>query len=116
MDALNAYHWPGNVRELKSAFEYAFVTCKEKMIKPEHLPPSVFYDSKKEKAKSKSFVKAGESLDEIKKNRLLAALDQADGNRKETARILGISRTSVWNQIKRYNIVLPASDKKKEKQ
>jgi len=31
-------------------------------------------------------------------------LQQSGGNQSETARILGISRTSVWNQMKRFNI------------
>jgi two-component system response regulator HydG len=43
-------------------------------------------------------------LDEIKKQRLVDALQQSGGNQSEAARILGISRTSVWSQIKRYGI------------
>jgi transcriptional regulator of acetoin/glycerol metabolism len=36
--------------------------------------------------------------------RLVTALREAGGNQSEAARLLGISRTSVWNQMKRYNI------------
>ena len=44
------------------------------------------------------------SLDDAKLRLLQNALDKAGGNRSEAARILGISRTSVWKQIKRYNL------------
>jgi len=43
-------------------------------------------------------------MDEIKKRRLIDALNQSGGNQSEAARILGISRTSVWSQIKKYSI------------
>lgn len=112
LNALASHHWPGNVRELKSAFEYAFVTCKEKMIRLEHLPPSISKNNKK-KGTTSPCAKEIDSLDAIKKKRLLAALEKTQGNRTETARILGISRTSVWNQIKKYKILPPVSIKNK---
>jgi transcriptional regulator of acetoin/glycerol metabolism len=43
-------------------------------------------------------------MDTVKKRRLEDALRRTGGNRSAAARILGISRTSVWNQIKRYGI------------
>jgi transcriptional regulator of acetoin/glycerol metabolism len=46
------------------------------------------------------------SLDEIKKERLVRALREAGGNQSEAARMLGISRTSVWSQMKRYGVEL----------
>ncbi len=101
LDLLMQYAWPGNARELKSAFEYAFVSCQEKMIAPHHFPAKIFQhtDSPEQPA--------GESvlgLDEIKKRRLIDALQCSKGNQTKTARILGISRTSVWKQMKRYQI------------
>ncbi len=101
MNALVQYPWPGNVRELKSAFEYAFVTCMERSIQPEHLPPDV------QIVKSKKIVlPTGEmSLNERKKQALLQALEQSNGNKSEAARILGISRVTVWNQMHRYGLM-----------
>jgi NifU-like protein involved in Fe-S cluster formation len=52
------------------------------------------------KTSESSFV----GLNEIKKQRLIDALQQSGGNQSEAARILGISGTSVWNQMKRFNI------------
>jgi len=99
MEVLLRYHWPGNVRELKSAFEYAFVTCDASMINPEHLPPNIIY--------KKGFLVTGEKFneqDENKKKELVAALERAKGNQSKAAQLLGVSRVTVWNRMKKYNI------------
>ena len=100
MGALLNYSWPGNVRELKSAFEYAFVTCPEKLIQPYHLPPAIF----KGKKPSPAAKKTHDNQDEIKKKQLVEALERTGGNQSKAARILGVSRVTVWNRIKRFNI------------
>ena len=100
MERLMQYHWPGNIRELKSAFEFAFVSCREGMIAPEHLPQSIFGDQEKP-ANDPDLPK---DLNAIKKQRLIRALESSRGNRSEAARRLGISRTSVWNQMKKFGL------------
>ena len=100
LDLMIRYPWPGNVRELKSTLEYAFVACQGPMIGPEHLPPNMLNMEKPYETGDSSCV----GLDEIKKRRLKNALRQSDGNQSEAARILGISRTSVWSQMKKYGI------------
>ncbi|MCG6892211.1 MAG: sigma 54-interacting transcriptional regulator [Desulfobacteraceae bacterium] len=103
LERLTSYSWPGNVRELKSAFEYAFVACSGKSIGPEHLPPAVLRQAPPPAASPKGDI-VSEDMDTVKKRRLEDALRRTGGNRSAAARILGISRTSVWNQIKRYGI------------
>ncbi|MBW2642646.1 MAG: sigma 54-interacting transcriptional regulator [Deltaproteobacteria bacterium] len=100
LDLMIHYPWPGNVRELKSTLEYAFVACQGSMIGPEHLPPNIL---NMENTHETSEPSSGD-LNEIKKRRLIDALQQSGGNQSEAARILGISRTSVWNQIRKYGI------------
>ncbi|MBW1992955.1 MAG: sigma 54-interacting transcriptional regulator [Deltaproteobacteria bacterium] len=102
MRVLMNYSWPGNVRELKSAFEYAFVTCQESLIMPEHLPANIVREEKT----SNPAAAASLSREEIKKQRLLKALEQAGGNQTEAAAILGVSRVTVWNQMKRFGVNL----------
>ena len=51
-------------------------------------------------------------LDELKKQRLIQALREASGNQSEAAKLLGISRTSVWNQMKRFNLGAKPGEKK----
>ncbi|MGD9504278.1 MAG: sigma-54 interaction domain-containing protein [Syntrophobacteraceae bacterium] len=100
MEALMHYNWPGNVRELKSAFEYAVVTCRESMIEPHHLPPAVLQKSKKNVlTEARRLTK-----DEIRKRQLIDALAQAKGNQSLAADILGVSRVTVWNRMKRFGV------------
>jgi two-component system response regulator HydG len=101
MDALTSYNWPGNIRELKSAFEFAFVSCSGGMIDVDHLPPRIVATPVASRAAKTVSMK---SLDDVKHRRLTDALAQAGGNKSEAARLLGISRTSVWKQMKKYGI------------
>jgi PAS domain S-box-containing protein len=99
IELLSSYAWPGNVRELRSAFEYAFVSCPGATIEPHHFPHSVTDPG----ARVCSEVPP-EKIEDIKRQRLMAALRQSRGNQSETAKLLGISRTSVWSQMKRFAI------------
>jgi two-component system, NtrC family, response regulator HydG len=100
MRVLMHYAWPGNVRELKSAFEYAFVTCQESMIQPYHLPPII---TNGQRTLNISKPPSSDRL-EMKRQQLLKALDQTGWNQSEAANILGVSRVTVWNRMKRFGI------------
>lgn len=102
MKKLVDYHWPGNVRELKSAFEYAFVSCQDSIIQPHHLPPNILWGQKGHVSPTSVPV----NRDKIKKRQLLDALEKAGGNQSEAAQILGVSRVTVWNRMKKFNINL----------
>jgi two-component system response regulator HydG len=94
------YPWPGNVRELRSAFEYALVCCGESLIRMYHLPPR-FHKAKEVGSASNN---GSTSREERKRLELIKALELAGGNRSEAARILGVSRVTVWNRLKRFGI------------
>jgi transcriptional regulator with PAS, ATPase and Fis domain len=100
LKALMDYSWPGNVRELKSAFEFAFVSCQGTMIEPAHLPIAPGEKACRPVSRSANI----EDLNDIKKLRLIEALRASGGNQSEAARRLGISRTSVWSQMKRFEL------------
>jgi len=102
MNKLVDYHWPGNVRELKSAFEYAFVSCQDSIIQPHHLPPKILWGQKAQEGTTPIPV----NRDEVKKRQLLDALEKAGGNQSEAARLLGVSRVTVWNRMKKFKINL----------
>jgi PAS domain S-box-containing protein len=100
MEVLTRYDWPGNVRELKSAFEYAFVACHDTLIHPHHLPQSVYGGRAPLAApKRRSF-----NLREIEKQELIEALEKADGNQSRAADLLGVSRVTVYNRMKRHGV------------
>jgi two-component system response regulator HydG len=100
MQLLVRHPWPGNVRELKSAFEYAFVTCSHSHIEPQHLPPDLAMP-----VAVASVMTTPLSTDERKKRQLQEALAQAGGNQSLAAKILGVSRVTVWNRMHRYGLL-----------
>jgi two-component system response regulator HydG len=100
MDALINYHWPGNVRELKSALEYAFVACHNALIQPHHLPQSI-YGGRRPLAPVK---RRALDLRAIEKQELIEALEKTGGNQSQAAQLLGITRVTVYNRMKRYGI------------
>ncbi|KPJ77787.1 MAG: Fis family transcriptional regulator [Deltaproteobacteria bacterium SG8_13] len=103
LEKLTAYSWPGNVRELRNAVEYAFVLCPSGGIGVHHLPPKIAGTSVEcvEPARPKQG-------DDRQRLALLEALRKAGGNQSEAARILGVSRVTVWKRIKKYGIRLTA--------
>jgi transcriptional regulator with PAS, ATPase and Fis domain len=100
MEFLIAYPWPGNGRELRSAFEYSFVTCQEAFIQPHHLPP-VIAAWKRPGSSHPTAVLDKKSL---KRQELIHALERSGGNQSEAARLLGVSRVTVWNRIRQFGV------------
>jgi two-component system, NtrC family, response regulator HydG len=97
-DALNLlqnYSWPGNVRELINALEYALMQAPKGLIQATHLPPSL---------SGTLFVADDASHTCDERQRLILALRKAGGNRSEAARLLGVSRVTVWKRMQRYGI------------
>jgi transcriptional regulator with PAS, ATPase and Fis domain len=103
MDHLMHYHWPGNVRELINVLEYAFVVCKEKWIRSEHLPAYLIHERPRKYQGEKQKGEASRGPGELEK--ILLALEQAQGKKAEAARRLGLSRVTLWKKMKKYNLV-----------
>ena len=102
MERLTHYSWPGNVRELKSALEYAFVLCEQGVITPAQLPPHIADNPcESEKLTSPWLHKNTEE-----KEALIKALQQCGRNQSRSAKVLGISRGTVWNRMRKYGIDL----------
>jgi transcriptional regulator of acetoin/glycerol metabolism len=102
MEKMVRYKWPGNVRELRNAIEYAFVLCPSGGIGVGHLPPKVV-DSAPECPAAGSL---HHGADGDEKAALIKALRQTSGNQSETARLLGVSRITIWKRIKKHGIDL----------
>ncbi len=101
MNLFMNYHWPGNVRELKSSLEYAFVIAEEGLIELEQLPAHIGVASS-DVCRPQSLPEDGSE----EKKDLLEALRAARGNQSQAARILGISRVTVWNRMRKHGIDL----------
>ena len=102
LQLMQDYPWPGNIRELRSAMEFAFVSCHEPLIRASHLQPAL--DRRSQEPQEGPASQPEESLEERTKKELIQALRQSRGNQTQAARILGISRVTVWNRMKRFGI------------
>ncbi|MEW9124083.1 MAG: sigma 54-interacting transcriptional regulator [Thermotaleaceae bacterium] len=110
---LSFYNWPGNVRELKNFVERLMVVSKKIYIKLEDINDKFIPenntkgDSMIEQVElSKNNIKSGNynSLNNIEKDIILKALEENRGMINSTAKALGISRTTLWRRIKKYNL------------
>lgn len=92
--ALESYHWPGNVRELRSILLRAATLSAGRAITPDLLEiPPAGRDSSMPEA-------AMEASREVRRRRILEALERSGGNRTVAARILGVSYRTLLNHIR----------------
>jgi len=100
MEALMHHSWPGNVRELINVIEYAWVLCPEGMIQPGHLPAPLGLGGGRH-FRSPGALPAGRQQE---RQRLVEALAASRGKKTEAARLLGISRVTLWKRLKAHNL------------
>jgi two-component system response regulator AtoC len=108
LDLLVAYSWPGNVRELKNVMERAMILAKGDLIVPEDLPLELRKDIRgvgiavsDEKWMGKDGLL---SLADVERNYILKVLHEKEGNKSKTARILGVSRSTLREKLNRYRV------------
>lgn len=94
--ALLAYDWPGNVRELRSLIERAVVMTTGRQIEVETLGLAA--------AGPTGAQKSGQlpSLAEIEREAILARIEHFGGNMTESARSLGLSRSSFYRRLDKH--------------
>ncbi|MBI5497850.1 MAG: sigma 54-interacting transcriptional regulator [Deltaproteobacteria bacterium] len=96
MARMTAYAWPGNVRELEHAIEYGFVVARGALIDDDCLPAHVTAPAAAPPARPTPATMNREDL--------RRALEQAGGNRARAARMLGVSRVTLWKRLKKAGI------------
>ncbi len=112
MELLMKYPWPGNVRELENALQRAIVLCEGNIITNKDLPFYIQFLDTETKLDigsadfSKSLIETVKDItDEVEKQIILKALKKTNWNRSETASLLKISRKSLFNKMKRCNLI-----------
>jgi two-component system, NtrC family, response regulator HydG len=90
----NKYHWPGNLRELQNVIKRATLLSKGDFIEKNVLPLELFQNKE-----NSNF-----SLSESEKETILVALDKVKNNKSEAAILLQISRKTLYNKLKLYDI------------
>lgn len=95
-NCLLAYDWPGNVREMENAIERAVVLGNTEVIMPDDLPESLLAATTPEQ----NLAGYHEAVNEMKKQLILRAIEQANGNYTEAAKNLGIHSTNLHRLIR----------------
>jgi Nif-specific regulatory protein len=98
---LSRYDWPGNVRELENAIERAVVLGSTELILPEDLPESILEESG---AAGEPVGALADGLREAKKTLIERAIEQANGNYSEAARMLGVHPNHLFRLIRTLNL------------
>jgi DNA-binding NtrC family response regulator len=105
---LTSYRWPGNVRELRHVLARALHAATD-AITPEHVellpPPPAPLPSQRTPAESSAPPTSASSGDE--RGRIIDALTRANGNQKEAARLLGMTRRMLMYRLDAYKIPRP---------
>jgi two-component system response regulator HydG len=112
---LLAYPWPGNVRELENAIEQALVFAEGAVLSAAALPEQVRgrrATGSGDSDGSRLTVPGGlsgaislpEILDDLEKQLILKAYEQAKGVKTETARLLGIKPSALYYKLEKYGI------------
>jgi len=96
IEKLNRYHWPGNIRELQHTIEKAVIISDSKQIMPEDLWIEQTTDIMKSAHDS--------TIENMEKILIKAALNSGKGNMSDVANQLGITRQTLYNKIKKYNL------------
>lgn len=101
MDILNRYPWPGNVRELENSIERGVILMRGEYLDVNGLPLAVQkWAGKNVSAESERPA----TLKEAEQVLILKTLEETGGNRSEAARRLQITRKTLLNKLKSYNI------------
>jgi len=102
LNLLRAYPWPGNVRELENVVYEAMVLCETDRLEETNLPPRIAAGSGSDEG---SFKRAAQRAAGGAERELIEkALREANGNRTVAAKMLGISRKTLFNKMRSLGI------------
>ncbi|HPT11086.1 MAG TPA: sigma-54 dependent transcriptional regulator, partial [Bacteroidales bacterium] len=95
-EKLMKYSWPGNVRELQHTIEKAVILSDSHVLKPE--------DFFMRQVASGKAADTARTLDEMEKQMIQQAIDKHSGNLSAAAEQLGITRQTLYNKIKKFEL------------
>lgn len=96
MDKLKSYHWPGNIRELRNLVERSIALADS---------PVLSVDQHLYQADNDNRIDADSpTLEELEKRYILNTLDKFNGNREQTASLLGINKSTLWRKLQSWQL------------
>jgi two-component system nitrogen regulation response regulator GlnG len=120
MALLQTYPWPGNVRQLQSAVKQAILRATAPVLMMQDLPPELQQSTAVDRDNAEPVGALEQFIDKqidlggphifedvvatVKRQLLLRALRQTDGNQVHAAKLLGITRSTLRNEIRKLGI------------
>ena len=99
LEILKSFHWSGNVRELENVIQFALIHSQGNRIEPRHLPPhlNAIYAIQPPVKKRRKLDPADVST----------ALVQSNGNKQQAAKLLGVSRSTLYRFFEQSEKYIP---------
>ena len=107
MSRLCEYHWPGNVRELVNVIERAVVLCRGEVIRVDDLPETLRCEDRMVGESGLAGNRLKSAMADPERRMIVDSLEAHGWNRQQTARSLGINRTTLYKKMKRHRIAAP---------
>jgi len=104
MDLIFRHQWPGNVRELENTVERAMVLAKGPVILPGDLPPEIRGD-----AGSPCSRESVTDLGRLERDHMSSVLETCGWNKYRAAKMMGISRSTLYSKMKKHGLEIPQS-------
>jgi len=97
MEKLQKYRWPGNVRELQHSIEKAVILADDKVITENSFSLNL-------NSSNQELSYQNSTIEEMEKGMILSSMKKEKGNMSSVAKKLGITRQTLYNKLKKYNI------------
>jgi two-component system response regulator AtoC len=98
---LESYNWPGNIRELRNVIERAIILCSGDRIHASELPLGGVENWSAASSEDSEQLLSLDDVESLHIQRILAATGQ---NLSRAAEILGVTRTTLYNKLRKYNL------------
>jgi len=102
MAMLRAYSWPGNIREMRNVVESLLLTSNDVLVQCDELPEEVLAAAGT--GAGASAASLATSLEETERLAIVCAVKSMHGNLTKAARALGVSRSTLYRKVERYNL------------
>ncbi|WP_077329025.1 sigma-54-dependent Fis family transcriptional regulator [Virgibacillus siamensis] len=99
------YDWRGNIRQLFNVIENLVVLVESDTIEPHHLPDYMLHTDQTLTIGEDSFHQMKTERMNTEKEMIVAVLRKNNGNKSETAKTLGIHRTTLYYKLKKYDLI-----------
>ncbi len=97
VDAIDSYDWPGNIREMENRIKRAIVMCDDKLVTSEDLGLN---------NNESTFLNLRQVRHQAEKAAIIRALGMTESNISATAKLLGVTRPTLYDLMKKYNVTV----------